>query len=184
MDDLVHGSDSWFLCGFLRRLMAIVGRMRADALSVVTNQLIVDLFSSAAAFGGLFNQVTVLAAAAAAAATVGVHALSSLDKSAAGANDDENVDFLQQAPGAAAAAIVIVHALSSLDESAAGATADELLVFMVQAAVAWAAALFVLHALFFLDESAAEAKNCVMQAAAAFWRVSVFPKESDNFYWT
>ena len=48
--------------------------------------------------------VTVLAAAAAAAATVGVHALFSLDKSAAGANGDENFVFFEQAAGAAAAA--------------------------------------------------------------------------------
>ena len=158
---------SWIQNGCLVRLMATVGCVRAAALFVVMNLFLVDLFSS-----GLFNQVTVLAAAAAAAAIVVVHALFSLDESAAGANDDEIFVFIEQAAAAAAAAIVVVHALFSLDESAAGANDDEIFVFIEQAAGAAAAAIVVVHALFFQDGSAAGAKHdeffvCVVQAAAA-----------------
>ena len=138
---------SWIQSGGLSRLVATVGCMRAAALFVVRNLLIVDLFSPAAAFGGLFNQVTVLAAAAAAAAIVVVHAPSSLDESAAGANADEILVFIVQAAVAAAAAIVVVHALSSLYESAAGAKNDEFLVCVVQAAAAWVAATVAVHSL-------------------------------------
>ena len=91
------------------RLMAAGGGVRAAAVFVVTDQLMVDLFSSAAAFGGLFNQVTVLAAAAAAAATVGVHALSSLDESAAGATADKFFVCMVQAAAAWVAAIIAVR---------------------------------------------------------------------------
>ena len=49
---------SWIQNGCLVRLMATVGCVRAAAFFAVTNQLIVDLFSSAAAIGVLFNQVT------------------------------------------------------------------------------------------------------------------------------
>ena len=55
---------------------------------------------------------------------MGVHALFSLDKSAAGANDDENFVFTEQAAGAAAAALFVLHALFFLDESAAEAKND------------------------------------------------------------
>ena len=119
-------------------------------------------FSSAAAFCGLFNQVIGLAAAPTAAAIVRMHALSFLDTSAVGANDDENCDFTLQAAGATAAATVDMHALSFLTKSAAGAIADGFLVFMVQAAAAWAAAFAFMHALFFLDESAAGATEGVL----------------------
>ena len=50
VDYLVYGSHSWFLCGFLDRLMAIVGSMRAVVLLDVVNLLSEFLFSSAAAF--------------------------------------------------------------------------------------------------------------------------------------
>ena len=140
VDYLVYGSHSWFLCGFPDRLMAIVGSMRAVDLLDVVNLLSEFLFSSAAAFCELFHQVIALAAGATAAATVGMHALSFLDTSAAGANDDENCDFTLHAAGATAAATVGMHALFFLDESAAGATKEKFLVSVVQAAAAWAAA--------------------------------------------
>ena len=112
---------SWIQNGCLVRLMATVGCVRAAAIFVVTSQFIVDLFSSAAAFGGLFNEMTVLGAGAAAAAIVIVHALSSLDESAAG------------------------HALFFLDESAAEAKNDVFIVCLVQAAAAWVAATVTVH---------------------------------------
>ena len=111
VDDMVDGSGSWIQSGFLRRLMATVGCSRAAALFVVTNLLIVDLFSTAAAFGGLINQVTVPAAAAAAAAIVVAHALSSLDESAAGAKNDEFSVCVVQAAAAWVAPTVAVHSL-------------------------------------------------------------------------
>ena len=134
-------SHSWFLCGFPDRLMAIVGSMRAGVLLDVMNLLSEFLFSSGAAFCELFHQVIALAAGATAAATVGLHALSFLDTSAAGANDDENWNFTLHAAGATAAATVGLHAVSFLTKSAAGAFADVFLVLVVPAAAAWAAAL-------------------------------------------
>ena len=141
VDYLVYGSHSLFLCGFPDRLMAIVGSMRAVVLLDVVNLLSKFLFSSAAAFCELFHQVIALAAGATAAATVGMHALSVLDTSAAGANDDENCDFTLHAAGATAAATVGMHTLSFLTKPAAGAIADVFLVSVVQAAAAWASAI-------------------------------------------
>ena len=180
VDYLVYGSHSWFLCGFPDRLMAIVGSMRAGVLLDVMNLLSEFLFSSAAAFCELFHQVIALAAGATAAATVGLHALSFLDTSAAGANDDENWDFTLHAAGATAAATVGLHALSFLTKSAAGAFADVFVVLVVPAAAAWAAAFASVHALFFLDKSAAVATKrkffvSVVQAAAA-WAAAFVPE--------
>ena len=180
VDYLVYGSHSWFLCGFPDRLMAIVGSMLAVVLLDVVNLLSEFLFSSAAAFCELFHQVIALAAGATAAATVGMHALSFLDTSAAGANDDENCDFTLHAAGATAAATVGMHTLSFLTKSAAGAIADVFLVLIVPAAAAWAAAFASVHALFFLDESAAGATKekflvSVVQAAAA-WAAAFVPE--------
>ena len=111
--------------------MAVVGSMRAVVLLDVVNLLSEFLLSSAAAFCELFHQVIALAAGATAAATVGMHALSFLDTSAAGANDDENCDFTLHAAGATAAATVGMHTLSFLTKSAAGAIADVFLVLIV-----------------------------------------------------
>ena len=181
VDYLVYGSQSWFLCGFPDCLMAIVGSMRAGVLLDVMDLLSEILFSSAAAFCELFQQVIALAAGATAAATVDLHALSFLDTSAADANDDENWDFTLHAAGATAAATVGLHVLSFLTKSAAGAFADGFVVLVVPAAAAWAAAFASVHALFFLDKSAAGATELnlfvsVVQAAAA--RAAAFVPES------
>ena len=97
VDYLVYGSQSWFLCGFPDRLMAIVGSMRAGVLLDVMNLLSVC---------ELFQQVIALVAGATAAATVGLHALSFLTKSAAGAFADGFVVLVVPAAAARAAAFV------------------------------------------------------------------------------
>ena len=116
---------SWIQSGVLSCLMATVGCMRAAALFVVTNCGSLLICSRV---WGLFNHVTVRAAAAAAAATLVAHGLSSLDESAAGAKNDEFLVCVVQAAAAWVAATVAVQ--HSLCESS-------LVVFFLAGTASW-----------------------------------------------
>ena len=91
VDDLVDGSASWILCGFLRRLMAIVGCMCADALlcrdqSVDSGSLLI----CSCVWRSVQPGDCVCCSCSGSRHCVVCTLCPSLDKSAAGANDDEN----------------------------------------------------------------------------------------------